>query len=221
MCPASTPSAGTDTHTYCRSVASHHHRRRRHACVPCGHTLTMNDLHCHFYAPQLRSPLDSRSSSKEIRFFSDDSRYERGLDFYHSHFTPYPPPSGSRLVDCTPDYFQRVQVRNRMVDTYAQSLEPAKFVVLMRDPVERAVSHWSMAVRSSQTFRMHDDHWAVQMVSANSCALLLLLSLKSIRLVCVRLRVLGNLFFLLQYDCHAGQACRLRTLFQAARELEI
>jgi hypothetical protein len=127
----------------------------------------------HFYAPQLRSPLDSRSSSKEIHFFSDDLRYERGLDFYHSHFTPYPPPTGSRLVDCTPNYFEHVRVRNRIVDTYAQSLEPAKFVVLMRDPVERAVSHWSMAVRYSELFRKRENHWAVRMVNATPFALLL------------------------------------------------
>ena len=105
------------------------------------------------------------STAKEIRFFSDDSRYEKGIDFYHRHFTPYPPPSGSRLVDCTPNYIERVKVRRRVADTYAQSLEPPKFVVVMRDPVERAVSHWTMALRSSEVFRNRNpDHWSVQLV---------------------------------------------------------
>jgi len=96
------------------------------ACRESGHSdrQSHNDLLALSFdcnAPDLKFDLLFKilaRSSKEISFFSPSSRYERGLEFYHSHFKLFPPPSGSRLVDCTPNYIEHVAVRDRIVDTY-------------------------------------------------------------------------------------------------------
>ena len=56
--------------------------------------------------------------------------------------------------------------RNR----YEESPEPAKFVVVMRDPVERAVSHWTHAWTMSKKHRKFGrlGHWTIKLVSVSA-----------------------------------------------------
>jgi hypothetical protein len=166
------------------------HVRTVRSCLPCvvlsndaviprgchALLLTLHDcmMRAHMHPP--KTSLGARRA-KELHFFDESTgvgveskaqRYDRGLDFYHSHFDPFPPPSGSRLVDCTPTYLASVAARRRVAETYAGSRDTAKFVVVMRDPVERAVSHWTHAWTMSRKHRKFGrlGHWTIKLVSA-------------------------------------------------------
>ncbi len=74
------------------------------------------------------------SKPKEVHFF--DRHWDRGLDWYSSHFNPK-----RRHVhagESTPVYMYDAVARQRMMTT----LPHAKVVVTLRDPVKRAYSHY-------------------------------------------------------------------------------
>ncbi len=84
------------------------------------------------------------SVPKEVHYF--DVNYERGRDWYHSHF----PAAGHEelLGESTPEYLFLPAARARM----CSDLPRARIVVTLRDPVERAWSHYSMlAARGRET----------------------------------------------------------------------
>lgn len=71
---------------------------------------------------------------KEIHFF--DQNYERGIDWYLRHF---PGSDDSKAVgEATPAYIYFPNVAERI----AATLPDVKILVLLRDPVERAYSHY-------------------------------------------------------------------------------
>ena len=85
------------------------------------------------------------ASKKEIRYF--DVHFEKGLLWYRSHF-----PSRSQLSrnqkwfltgEATPAYLYHPHVPERV----AHTLPGGRFVVLLRDPVERAHSAWRLMVQ--------------------------------------------------------------------------
>lgn len=90
---------------------------------------------------------------KELHFFdADEEKFSTGLDRYLRHF----PEAGERLSgEATASYFRRVDVvARRMRRLYGDS--PPRFIVLLRDPVERAYSHYLHNVsegRESASFR--------------------------------------------------------------------
>lgn len=74
------------------------------------------------------------SKPKELHFF--DRRHRLGLDYYASHFA-----GGAGHVhrgEATPVYMYDPDARRRMAET----LPDAKIVVILRDPVQRAYSHY-------------------------------------------------------------------------------
>lgn len=76
---------------------------------------------------------------KELHFFdADDERFASGLDRYLRYFSE----AGSRLVgEATPSYFRNVETAAaRMRRLYGDA--PPRFLLLLRDPVERAYSHY-------------------------------------------------------------------------------
>jgi hypothetical protein len=79
--------------------------------------------------PQVRPAL-----VKEIHFF--DRNYARGLPWYRAHFSRGAP--GTIAGEATPYYLFHPDVPERV----AGALPAARFVVLLRDPVARAWSHY-------------------------------------------------------------------------------
>jgi hypothetical protein len=74
------------------------------------------------------------SSSKEVHFF--DSNWERGIDWYRDQF---PGSDGAVAVgEATPNYMFRPQALDRLRDT----LPDVKLVVMLRNPADRAYSHY-------------------------------------------------------------------------------
>jgi GT2 family glycosyltransferase len=91
--------------------------------------------------PQLSLP-----ASKEAPFFAEDQRIERGLDWYIATFFPDHAP-GSLLGTVTPQYM----LGPLSVETFAarihHTLPDVKLIAVLRDPVERAISHYRMSVQ--------------------------------------------------------------------------
>lgn len=71
---------------------------------------------------------------KEVHFF--DWHYERGIDWYQAQFEPKP--GQIEICDATPTYMYYDYARQRMFET----LPDVKLVIILRDPVKRAYSHF-------------------------------------------------------------------------------
>ncbi len=79
-------------------------------------------------------PQISVSQPKEVHFF--DQNFERGIDWYLQHF---PDSDSSRAVgEATPAYLYFPEVAARIATT----LPDVKILLLLRDPVDRAHSHY-------------------------------------------------------------------------------
>jgi hypothetical protein len=73
---------------------------------------------------------------KELHFFSRDDRWEQGLDWY----SPYFEPAGDRLAgEATPNYLDDPKAPERI----AATAPGARLIAILRDPVDRAWSHYS------------------------------------------------------------------------------
>lgn len=81
----------------------------------------------------------------EIRFFSQDRRYERGLDWYESLFAPG---AGKVAVgEKSPAYAYRPYVPERI----SRCLPDVKLIWIFREPVARTYSHyWHAACRGKE-----------------------------------------------------------------------
>ncbi|QBR91182.1 sulfotransferase [Nocardioides euryhalodurans] len=74
------------------------------------------------------------SSTKEVHFF--DRHYDLGWPWYAEHFAGAPP--GSATGEATPNYLYHPEAVTRM----ATDVPAARIVVLLRDPIARAHSHY-------------------------------------------------------------------------------
>lgn len=74
------------------------------------------------------------SKPKELHFF--DRHYDRGLDWYADQWQPKP--RHLAWGEASPSYLYNEEARLRI----AESLPEAKLVVMLRDPVKRAYSHY-------------------------------------------------------------------------------
>ncbi len=89
---------------------------------------------------------------KEVRFF--DYKYGRGMSWYKAHFPLlihnwFAQARWGRNVivgESTPNYFFNPRSPQRIFET----LPNAKLIVLLRDPIERAYSHYQMSVRGGR-----------------------------------------------------------------------
>jgi hypothetical protein len=95
-----------------------------------------------------RHPEIRMASGKETHFFDTDDHFSPGVrpdyDLYHRHFAPGP---DTRLLgDATPIYLFWEPAPARVM-AYNPSM---KWVLLLRQPVERAYSHWNMLRQNGQ-----------------------------------------------------------------------
>ncbi len=90
------------------------------------------------YAYLAQHPNVAEALTKEVHYF--DYHYSQGLSWYKAHF-----PLASRMKDkitgeATPYYLYHPHAASRV----QQLLPNAKLIILLRDPVERAYSHYNM-----------------------------------------------------------------------------
>jgi hypothetical protein len=78
-------------------------------------------------------PEISVSRPKEVHFF--DQNYGQGLEWYRQHF---PHRSGIAIGEATPDYLYHQKAPQRIAETLPQ----VRVLLMLRDPVDRAYSHY-------------------------------------------------------------------------------
>lgn len=78
------------------------------------------------------------SIKKEIHFFSDPYRLAYGKDWYLAHFPPTNPESGYITGEASPGY-----IVNHVHNTVANLFPKVKIIALVRNPVDRAFSHYT------------------------------------------------------------------------------
>jgi hypothetical protein len=81
----------------------------------------------------MQHPEAAPARTKELAFF--DRHYDWGLDWYKSNF----PDTGKLTGEATPCYLYSQPARERIAEHLPQS---TKFIVLLRNPVDRAISHY-------------------------------------------------------------------------------
>ena len=100
-----------------------------------------------------------KSASKEVHYFDMYSKYMQGHNWYRSNFPLTVQKiacerfKGKKFVsiDATPRYIMIPGALNRI----KQATPNAKFIVMVRNPIDRAYSHYNANVKSD-TFKMHD-----------------------------------------------------------------
>ncbi|MEG4587393.1 tetratricopeptide repeat protein [Microcoleus sp. MOSTC5] len=94
----------------------------------CGTTSLYTYLAQH---PQILTPI-----KKEMDFFS--WHFDRGIDWYLAHFPPMPPGEEFVTGEASPSYFDSREAPERLYSLFPQ----AKLIVLLRNPVDRAISQF-------------------------------------------------------------------------------
>ena len=96
--------------------------------------------------PQVLTPI-----KKEIHFWS--SYFELGLDWYLSHFPPTSSEQNFLSGEASTNYFDFDCVPDRMY----RFLPQTKLIILLRNPVDRAISHYYHSVREGWEHRSFED----------------------------------------------------------------
>ncbi len=99
---------------------------------------------------------------KEVRFFN--YQYSEGLDWYRSHFEGHQP--GQILGELTPDYHRQAEA----IDRIAKDVPGVKLVYVLRDPVARAYSQYSLYLETDSFRRLkrRSRDWGSEPRSADS-----------------------------------------------------
>ena len=97
-------------------------------CQRCGTTSLYTYLAQH---PQILTPI-----KKEMDFFS--WHFDRGIDWYLAHFPPMPPREQFLTGEASPSYFDSREAPERLYSVFPE----AKLIVLLRNPVDRAISQF-------------------------------------------------------------------------------
>lgn len=71
----------------------------------------------------------------ELHFFNNKNKWEQGLDWYCQHF----PHTDLLQGEKTPEYLSNPRAAERI----ARIIPSAKIIIMLRDPVTRAYSHWN------------------------------------------------------------------------------
>ncbi len=96
----------------------------------CGTTSLHNYLNQH--------PKVEQGIWKEIHFFDQYPNYAKGLNWYRTHFPVRTDPDAFCLGEATPAYLFNPAVPERVAD----AMPKVKLIVLVRNPIDRAYSHY-------------------------------------------------------------------------------
>ena len=109
----------------------------------CGTTSLYQYLRQH---PAVMSPIE-----KEIDFF--DMEYQRGLDWYLAHFPSMPEQPGWITGETSANYLYSKEAPARVFEHFPN----LQLIVILRNPIERALSRYSMMVRNGVEDRSFED----------------------------------------------------------------
>lgn len=91
------------------------------------------------------------SHSKELDFFNLEENYKKGLAFYTNYF----PIFNKHRGEASPNYFHidEVQLYPNTIKNMLESLgKEIKIIIILRDPITRAFSHWNMIQKPTSAF---------------------------------------------------------------------
>lgn len=103
------------------------------------------------YANLVQHPQIVTAKKKEIHFF--DNKYERGMDWYASRFPPVGRFEGLITGEATPRYLFLPHVPQRV----RRDLPDVKLIVILRNPVDRAYSHYYHNFRKNRLQGSFED----------------------------------------------------------------
>jgi Sulfotransferase domain len=106
-------------------------------------------------------PLVRRAAAKELHFF--DHKFAEGVGWYRRCFSEGRHVDGQRTItgEASPSYLFDPQVPERM----AQIVPEARLIALLRNPVDRAYSHYQMEVRRGKEERSFEEATQEEMTS--------------------------------------------------------
>ncbi len=102
------------------------------------------------------------SMPKEPNFFSDEENWGRGLSWYWSLFARA---REGELCGESSTHYTKLPRHPKVVERIAEHVPDAKFIYIMRDPVDRLVSHymheWTQRVLKMSLAKAIDEHPAL------------------------------------------------------------
>lgn len=91
---------------------------------------------------------------KEAVFFSDDERYAKGYDWYFEEFFSSYTDNAKVTGTVTPHYMSYPQ---KVVERIYKHNPDMKVIMVLRDPIERAISHYKMCIKRGMENRNIND----------------------------------------------------------------
>src|SRR5215217_8827850 len=115
----------------------------------------------YFYSLLTEHPLVRRAAAKELHFF--DNKFAEGVGWYRRCFSEGEQVDGHRTItgEASPSYLFDPQVPERM----ARIIPEAKLIALLRNPIDRAYSHYQMEVRRGREERSFEEATEEEMTS--------------------------------------------------------
>ncbi|MEH2238471.1 sulfotransferase domain-containing protein [Nostoc sp.] len=87
------------------------------------------------------------ATDKELHFFTKN--FDLGLDWYLAHFPPLPVAGGFLTGEATPWYLGSYEVEKKVFQLFSQ----IKLIAILRNPVDRAISHYYMNLKLMKEHR--------------------------------------------------------------------
>jgi hypothetical protein len=115
-----------------------------------------------FYSLLTEHPSVRRAAAKELHFF--DNKFAEGVGWYRRCFSEGERVDGHRTItgEASPSYLFDPRVPERM----ARIVPEARLIALLRNPVDRAYSHYQMEVRRGKEGRSFEEATEEEMTSA-------------------------------------------------------
>jgi hypothetical protein len=115
-----------------------------------------------FYRLLTKHPLVRGAAAKELHFF--DNKFSEGVGWYRRCFSEGKRIDGQRTItgEASPKYLFDPQVPERMV----RIVPDARLIALLRNPVDRAYSHYQLEVGRGREARSFEEATQEEMTSA-------------------------------------------------------
>jgi hypothetical protein len=115
-----------------------------------------------FYGLLTRHPSVERAAVKEVHYFDQQENFAKGIEWYRRNFPTPRREDGQRTItgEASPSYLISRHAPERM----AEVVPDVRLIALLRNPVDRAYSHYHMAARNGNETRSFeeavDEGWA-------------------------------------------------------------
>lgn len=109
-----------------------------------GSTWLYNNLNCH---PEIYCP------KKELHFFSNDTNYKKGINYYHSFYSDID--ENKVIGEKTPEYLNLISPNNPQASIYTHKRifdynPDMKFIIVLRNPINRLISAANHMLRTNR-----------------------------------------------------------------------